>query len=132
MRNHVKQRNDCHDRRRAGTLQCLLARHGAELSARKHILRDDITPPGEGRDAVESGADNFARDVGAALLDATARTVQSIEGALQRLETGAYGACLDCGSRIRAVRLRALPFAERCRDCQQQYDPVPAHTPLPA
>lgn len=131
MRYYVKQRNDVHDSRRAETLQRLLARHEAELCARKQLLRDDIAPePGEGRDAVESSADNFARDVGAALLEATARTVQSIEDALRRLKTGADGTCLDCGSRIPAVRLQALPFAERCRDCQQQYDPAPRSTPL--
>ena len=132
MQHQVKQWHHVQRDNRRVALQRLLARHGAELSARKHLLRDDVTPPGEGRDAVESSNDNFARDVGAALLDATARQVQSIEDALRRLQTGAYGACLDCGSRIPALRLQALPFAERCRDCQQQCDPAPAPAPLAA
>jgi DnaK suppressor protein len=131
MRYYVKQGKAGHHDRRAAALQDLLARHEAELAARKQLLRDDIIQePGEGRDAVESSADNFARDVGAALLEATARTVQGIEDALRRLKTGAYGTCQDCGDRIPALRLQALPFAERCRDCQQQYDPAPRTTPL--
>ena len=94
-------------------------------------MRDDLVPePGEACDAVESSADHFARDVGAAIVEVTARTVQSIEDALKRLKYGGYGACLDCGCHIPALRLRALPFAERCRDCQQQYDSAPRYTPL--
>jgi len=120
------RRDDVHETPRAEVLKRLLARQKADLSARKRLLRDDITPePGEGRDPLESSADAFARDVGAAILEVTARTVQGIEDALWRLKTGAYGTCLDCGERIPPLRLQALPFAERCRDCQQQCDPAP-------
>jgi RNA polymerase-binding transcription factor DksA len=129
VRYYVKQRND--DSRRAETLQRLLARHEAELSTRKQLLRSDIAAePGESRGGVESSADRFARDLGASLIEATARTVQSIEDALRRLRNGAYGRCLDCGSSIPPLRLQALPFAERCRDCEQHYDSVPRRMPL--
>lgn len=129
MRYYVNQRKPRQPGDRAAALESLLARHEAELSERRHLLRDDIVQePGEGRDAVESSADNFARDVGAALLEATSRTVQGIEDALKRLKAGVYGTCQDCGQPIPALRLQALPFAERCRDCQQQYDPAPRTT----
>lgn len=124
------RRDGNHESPRA-ELNRLLARQQAELSSRRRLLRDDITPePGEGRDALESSADTFARDVGAAILEVTARTVQGIEDALQRIKTGAYGTCVDCGEKIPALRLQALPFAERCRDCQQQCDPAPRSAPL--
>ncbi len=129
MRYYPNQRKSRHQEHQAAALERLLARHEAELSERKHLLRDDIVQePGEGRDAVESSADNFARDVGAALLEATSRTVQGIEDALRRLKNGVYGTCQDCGEAIPPLRLQALPFAERCRDCQQQYDPAPRTT----
>ena len=125
-----ERRDDVHENP-TDVLKRLLARQKAELSARKQLLREDIAPePGEGRDALESSADTFARDVGAAILEVTARTVQGIEDALRRLKTGAYGTCLDCGESIPALRLQALPFAERCRDCQQQCDPAPRSRPL--
>jgi DnaK suppressor protein len=134
MRYYVKPRHepdDTPDNRRAETLRRLLARHEEELSARKQLLRGDMTPePGESRNALESSADNFARDVGAVVLETSARTVRGIQGALRRLKTGAYGLCADCGDPIPALRLRALPFAERCRDCQQQCDPARPGTPL--
>jgi len=48
------------------------------------------------------------------------RTVSEIDRALERLEEGTYGVCENCGARIPASRLRALPFASRCVTCQNE------------
>ena len=42
-----------------------------------------------------------------------------LDGALQRLEEGEYGLCEDCRRPISEERLKALPFARRCIDCQR-------------
>jgi len=126
----IKERNEARDGGRAETLQRLLSRHEAELVARRHLLRDDLAlEPGEGRADMESSADTAISDAGAVLLEVTARTVRSIEDALRRLDRGAYGRCLDCDSPIPAVRLQALPFAERCCVCQEQHDDAPRYVP---
>ena len=46
----------------------------------------------------------------------------SIERALSRLETGAFGVCQACGSEIDSERLLALPYAEQCIDCQKRLE----------
>jgi DnaK suppressor protein len=116
----------------AQTLERLLRRNEDELIARKQLLRDDIAAEAaKVRDSAESCSDSFAEDVGAAILEVTARTVQGIEDALRRLATGRYGSCADCGRRIPPQRLRAVPFAARCRDCQQECD-LQRRLPLPA
>jgi DnaK suppressor protein len=38
---------------------------------------------------------------------------------LARLEEGRYGLCFECGDEISEARLRALPFAVRCKDCEE-------------
>lgn len=43
-----------------------------------------------------------------------------VEGALQRMERGAYGVCIECGEPIAPARLLAQPAAPRCADCQQR------------
>lgn len=43
--------------------------------------------------------------------------VEQIEQALQRLDDGTWGQCSDCGGKIAAARMEALPTAERCVDC---------------
>ena len=46
-------------------------------------------------------------------------TLNRINEALGRLEEGAYGNCFECGEEIAPQRLRALPFAVRCRECEE-------------
>ena len=44
----------------------------------------------------------------------------AIEESLKRLQHGAYGICQECEDQIALDRLRALPFATRCQDCQAE------------
>jgi DnaK suppressor protein len=41
-----------------------------------------------------------------------------VAAALERLEAGTYGACVDCGKDLPDERLEARPEAARCLDCQ--------------
>jgi DnaK suppressor protein len=47
-----------------------------------------------------------------------AETLKKIDTALRRIGEGTYGECFECGEKIPEARLRALPFAVRCRDCE--------------
>lgn len=40
--------------------------------------------------------------------------------ALARIESGNYGQCQDCGQRIAAGRLEALPYALVCIECERK------------
>jgi DnaK suppressor protein len=40
------------------------------------------------------------------------------------LESGLYGDCIDCGDEISEARVRALPFAVRCLDCQEARETI--------
>ena len=44
--------------------------------------------------------------------------LQEVESALDRLNSGEYGACADCGHSISSKRLQALPWATHCADCK--------------
>lgn len=48
------------------------------------------------------------------------RELQLIEQALQKIDSGLYGSCEDCGNGISIPRLEALPFAQFCIDCQER------------
>lgn len=47
---------------------------------------------------------------------------QNVETALERLSTGDYGKCVDCGKEIPAARLEAIPEAVRCIEDQARYE----------
>ena len=43
-----------------------------------------------------------------------------IQHALERINDGSFGICVDCGGSIRLKRLQALPWASLCIPCQEQ------------
>ncbi len=48
--------------------------------------------------------------------------LKRIERALERIEAGTYGVCLNCGGAIQQGRLAAVPWARYCIDCQELLD----------
>src|ERR1700734_2009573 len=51
--------------------------------------------------------------------------LQMILHALERINDGSFGICLDCGGAIRLKRLQALPWASHCIECQEQAEVAP-------
>jgi RNA polymerase-binding transcription factor len=70
-------------------------------------------------DAVESAEADIQEDIEFALVQMKSETLTKINDALARLEQGDYGNCFECGAEIAEKRLRALPFAVRCKDCEE-------------
>lgn len=48
--------------------------------------------------------------------------LRSIDDALNRLDAGTYGSCVDCLERIAVKRLLAMPFVTHCRSCQEEFE----------
>ena len=63
-------------------------------------------------------ADTLDTELRVALMGRRTQQVVQIQAALERLAAGEYGHCQECDEFIGTARLRALPFAQRCRDCQ--------------
>ncbi|OFW20358.1 MAG: hypothetical protein A3H97_20690 [Acidobacteria bacterium RIFCSPLOWO2_02_FULL_65_29] len=70
-------------------------------------------------DAGESSEADIQDDIEFALIQMKSETLNKIDDALSRLEQGHYGNCFECGEEIAEKRLRALPFAVRCKDCEE-------------
>ena len=70
-------------------------------------------------DATETSEADIQDDIEFALIQMKAETLSKIGAALTRLEEGTYGYCYECGDEIAERRLRALPFAARCKDCEE-------------
>ena len=62
--------------------------------------------------------DEDSTDLDVTLVEIATHTIQLIDAALERLERGQYGRCARCRGRISKSRLRAMPFAVLCRECQ--------------
>jgi DnaK suppressor protein len=70
-------------------------------------------------DAAETSEADIQDDIEFALIQMKSETLHKIEDALARHAEGTYGNCFECGDEIAERRLRALPFAVRCKDCEE-------------
>ena len=93
----------------------------SEVQGRMRDVRAEGTgDPGQGvLDAAESSELDIQDEIEFALIQMKAETLNKIEEALRRVEEGTYGFCFECGEEISERRLRALPFAVRCKDCEE-------------
>jgi DnaK suppressor protein len=57
-------------------------------------------------------------DLEVRLLEIAVGTLRRIDAAVERLGDGRYGRCTRCGGAIADARLRAMPFALRCQQCE--------------
>jgi DnaK suppressor protein len=76
-------------------------------------------PGRDGLDEVEASDVDAQEDIELALIQMRSETLTRIDEAIARLEAGLYGYCYSCREEISGSRLRALPFAVRCRDCEE-------------
>ncbi len=82
---------------------------------------------GEKKQIVESVLDDadlsfvdLSEDISLKQLSAHRDTLIKIDEALRKLKEGTYGLCEDCGDEISVQRLKIIPFATLCRDCQEK------------
>jgi len=109
------------DRERYLLLKGMLEDRRREIHEKLRSLREAIPAASHDvRDAEEQSVDEFVQEVDLALMQMKSDTLKKIDAAIMRLEQGSYGRCQECDQEIAAPRLRALPFAVLCRDCQEQ------------
>jgi DnaK suppressor protein len=73
-------------------------------------------------DPIDMTQEAAERDVAVQILDRESTLVRRLRSALDRIKDGAYGICLQCEEEIAPKRLKTLPWAELCIDCQDMAD----------
>lgn len=109
-------------------LKALLEQRRQDLQATvygkiQRVRGDRVGGPDRACSADDPEADIHG-DIDLALIQINAEMVDRITDALARLEKGEYGRCLECDEEIGEKRLRALPFASRCKDCQEATETI--------
>ncbi len=100
------------------------AEANAAMQSRIRHERAD-TSSGVG-DLLEQTDANYQSSLEFAVVQMRADTIGRIDEALARLDAGQYGSCIACRAEISESRLRALPFAVRCRDCAERDEQQPS------
>jgi DnaK suppressor protein len=65
-------------------------------------------------------ADGYYQEFNLRLMERDENTMAEVLEALERIEQGSFGQCETCENAIAKERLRAVPYARLCIDCQRQ------------
>lgn len=102
------------------------------LGLREKILAEAKTEiakymKGETKQIVETALDDgdwsvvdLAEDISLRQLTTHRENLIKVDEALRKLDEGTYGICEECGEEITEERLKILPFAIYCRECQER------------
>jgi DnaK suppressor protein len=71
-------------------------------------------------DILDSVSEERTRELDMILTDREKRKLHQIDDALDRIGEGTYGQCDECGVKIPKARLKVLPFAKFCVECQEK------------
>ena len=99
------------------------------LIERRRELQEDVRSrirggrtdrPNDVRDDFETSDADIQGGIEFELLQMRSETLTRIDEALVQLDAGKYGCCFACEREISQRRLRALPFAVRCQECEER------------
>jgi DnaK suppressor protein len=98
----------------------LLLSKRQELSTGKSLV-DSITTADELRgDPSDMASSETDAATQIRLHQTDGKLLRAIEDALTRIRHEEFGICEECGQPISQVRLEAVPWTRRCRDCKEQ------------
>ena len=100
--------------------QEILERKEAEL-ARVLRQRDgiEIEKSADQMDEIQYASE---REMAIRNVDRESALLRQVKAALRRVHSGSYGDCIDCELEISPKRLAAVPWAQRCIQCQEIAD----------
>ena len=108
--------------RRAQDIRRLLEQRKRQLNAEMQGMMRTVRHESRGErtaDEQDVAESDTRSDIDLAVIQMKAETVARIDAALRRLDQGGHGDCVECGDKISIERLTALPFALRCRECEE-------------
>jgi len=87
----------------------------------KSRSREDIWIS-QAHDLIENSQLAGEREFAVRVLELDTRSLARIAAALERIQNGDFGLCLECEEPISPKRLGAAPWAEYCLHCQEMHD----------
>ncbi len=73
-------------------------------------------------DIVDSVSEERTRELEMILTDREKKKLLQIDEALERIEDSSYGLCEECDVKIPKARLKVVPFAKYCVECQEKME----------
>lgn len=84
--------------------------------------KEEAIPEAEVGDEGDVAMRSLARDLVFEQTDNEHRLLDDVEAALRRIEKNVYGICEGNGEKIALARLKAIPYARYCINCQARFE----------
>lgn len=99
----------------------LIAKKSDLLKTVRDKQQKDLQEPNVG-DEVDAAGDSEEKELIFGLSGNEKVMLNSIDAALKKIEAGKYGFCENCSAKIPPERLKAMPYARYCMNCQPKFD----------
>jgi RNA polymerase-binding protein DksA len=83
-------------------------------------MEDEGEEAGVGNHLAETASATLDREIDYSLEENSAHMLAAIDAALERIESGSFGTCTNCGKPIDEGRLEAIPYTTVCIDCRRR------------
>ena len=93
-----------------------------DLMAVVRKKKEEVWPDAEVGDEGDVAVRSVQRDLVFELTDNERHLLDEVEAALRRIEKGTYGICEANGEKIAVARLKAMPYARYCVNCQSRFE----------
>ncbi|MDD4170177.1 MAG: TraR/DksA C4-type zinc finger protein [Desulfotomaculaceae bacterium] len=77
------------------------------------------------------GSEVFERSKDFSLRESAIITLEAVDEALEKINTGTYGTCEHCGKNIDPGRLEVIPYTTLCLDCKAVEEEIPDQNERP-
>ena len=74
------------------------------------------------QDVADKAASSYTKEFLYSLSNTGRSILEEVEAALDRMNEGEYGTCMDCGQKISKKRLDAVPWARYCVPCKERIE----------
>jgi DnaK suppressor protein len=97
-----------------------------DLSARTSQLTQEAREPGASDvgDYADAATVDEAASEATSIDEVESHILVEVRQALQRIQDGTYGKCIECGRPIGRARLEAVPWTPYCKEDQERQDLV--------
>ena len=68
------------------------------------------------------GTENYDQEFTLGLIENEQATLDQVQTALNRIDSGTFGRCDECGEPIAKPRLQALPYTKHCIQCARKLE----------
>jgi DnaK suppressor protein len=107
----------------------LLAQREQLVGHTRRALSGDIhVDPDDFPDEIDTASSEINLQFTGRLREREQGLLAKVDAALEKIEQGGYGACINCGEEIGVKRLQARPVAELCIDCKSEQEKLERRT----